>query len=675
MSPSMIAAESARIGLGAWHQRQRVGPPAVLVIGALLVWVLAWYFQVALIAWPDFDGALNFNVSASVAEGRGYGSFYERWAYFPIETQTNGPLVLPTALAFALLGTQPIAFQLVNLLYVMALCLLVVLVVRRGGAGWMLALASALAVLQAPGMAAFAMFGYGEVAALCWALAAAWLLADQVERPRAPPVALAGALLGMSFLTKTVSLIWFPSVAGLFVLGLLWQHGWRVALRMTMVGAMGLVVVLAAWEMYRLATLGGPAAYRLWWVEQLLEIRKQAGVKDGYSDTYWWLEKLALHGSALAGYLRMSGLALIVAAAGAVGAIVAAMWSSRREPVRLYLLAVCSSVAALYLYWWLLITPTEMMWLRRIMLGLVFVQLALALAASAFWNLGGKRYALLGGVVFALMAWIAWAGQLVHDRPDRGPSARAEAELAGAVNDLPEDALTFGSGWWQAPVIALLTGRRMYNEEAWDQERLNAAGVPAYLVLDHYALNLGAALRNRLAWRCDCEPAFVGSAGRIFRIHALNLPGEGQSFGILHHGADAAVFGLGFSSGDEGGFRWAEDEAILELAELPAASAFVLDLTVPSGNALGLGRGERVRFELAFEGCPSETHLLEPGPQALLFPPSCSENSTTLSIKASHRIRPERLGADQRRLAWIFRGLELHPVREVPSVDDQTGDS
>jgi len=82
---------------------------------AVLVWVLSWYVRTATVAFPDFDGALNLNVSQAVLNGEGYGSFYETFAIFPIQTQTNGPLVLPAAASIALLGQQPLAYFVVTL--------------------------------------------------------------------------------------------------------------------------------------------------------------------------------------------------------------------------------------------------------------------------------------------------------------------------------------------------------------------------------------------------------------------------------------------------------------------------------------------------------------------------------------------------------------------------------
>lgn len=198
---------------------------SLFVLGAVLAWVLAWYGGVAWVASPDFDGALNFKVSASVIEGRGYGSFYERFALFPIETQTNGPLVLPAAASLWLFGLTPIGLQLVNLVYVLALCALVFACLKRAAEprDWVVPVLGAACCLQVPGMAQYAMFGYGEVAAVAWALAALWVLSRGL--PQAAPTRLlaAGALLGLSFLTKTVSLIWFPSIAGIYCL-LVWRR-------------------------------------------------------------------------------------------------------------------------------------------------------------------------------------------------------------------------------------------------------------------------------------------------------------------------------------------------------------------------------------------------------------------------------------------------------------------
>lgn len=634
----------------------------VLPVAALAAWVLAWYVQVALIAPPDFDGALNFNVSASVAAGDGYGSFYERFALFPIETQTNGPLVLPAAASIAVFGLTPLGLQLVNLLYVIALFLLVIALQRRAvdAPSWLWPILVASLVLQVPGMSQFAMFGYGEVAAAAWALAAVVALSGQLTTDRPRLLLFGGVLLGMSFLTKTVSLIWFPSIAGAFCL-LVWsKRGFLPAVRAGLWICAGIVIPLFAWELYRAVSLGSLTDYGAWWEEQFTEIRKQAGVRDHYADTATWQAKLALHSAALAGFLRVEVPTLVLLAVGWFGVVIAAAVGLRKQVRGLYLLAALSSIALIYLYWWLLITPTEMMWLRRVMLGLAFALLALGVAAASLWRQGGAGRAVAGlGLLLAL--FLMAPGQLVWERPDRSASAREDFRFAEAVKALPEDALVFGSGWWQAPVTALLSGRKVYNEEAWTPQQLVETGAPAYLVLDRSAVVLGSHLHWRLGWRCDCEPEYLEPGGRIYRIRAL-FETEGSSGARGHRfGPDSNVFGSGFSSRDDGGFRWAEKEARLQFPEPLLADRWVLSVLVPGGGYLDTPDGGGLDLEIDFGACGTQSLALTAGENARLLTPGCDTPVSEITLRASDSLDPERVHPDTRRLSYLFRSLEVFP--------------
>ncbi|SDD46592.1 4-amino-4-deoxy-L-arabinose transferase [Aquimonas voraii] len=639
---------------------------ALLVVALFLAlsWVLAWYVGVASVASPDFDGALNFKVSASVIEGHGYGSYYERFALFPIETQTNGPLVLPAAASIWLFGLTPIGLQLVNLLYVLALCALVFACHRRAAESrdWVVPMLGAVCCLQVPGMAQYALFGYGEVAAVVWGLAALWVLSCSLSTTTPPRLLGAGVLLGLSFLTKTVSLIWFPSIAGIYCL-LIWRRAslWA-AIRSGLWIGLGVLIALMVWEVYRAISLGSAGTYIEWWSEQFSEIRKQAGVRDHYADTPTWQAKLALHGAALAGFLKLPLWGLVLAGAAFGALLSVALWRSRGDDVRLYLLAALGSVALLYLYWWLLITPTEMMWLRRIMLGLLFVLLSLLVAVSCLWRAGpaGRVAALSGlGLVFVIVL----PGQLLWGRPDRAVSAGHDFDFAAAVRALPEDALIFGSGWWQAPVAALLSQRQIQNEEAWSVERLAQAGRDAYLVLDRDALNLGKHTLQRLTWRCDCEPVHLSPGGRIYRVRALFDSPETSEASAYRLGPDSSVFGQGFSTGDEGGFRWAEQEARMQLPEPVHSDRWVLSLAVPDSGYLRTPAGMGITIEVEMGTCGVTTITVPPGEQHVLLRPACDQAIQSFVFRTSDHIDPERIRPDVRKLAFAFRSLEAFPTR------------
>lgn len=107
------------------------GKVTVFVLGLCLVSIIVFYVQTALWSPPSFDGGLNLNVARSLLEGTGYGSYYNGFRLFPIETQTNAPYVFPAALAFGVLGVGLLSSQVVNLGYVVLFALALYVALRR----------------------------------------------------------------------------------------------------------------------------------------------------------------------------------------------------------------------------------------------------------------------------------------------------------------------------------------------------------------------------------------------------------------------------------------------------------------------------------------------------------------------------------------------------------------
>jgi hypothetical protein len=638
--------------------RFRPSQLASWLVLALLAWVLWFFAGQAATRTPDFDGALNFNVSRALIEGQGYGSFYETFRLFPIETQTNGPLVLPAALSMRLFGIAPFGLQATNLAYLFVFAALAACLLRRLGVGTGFAALGVLLALTAPGMRDYALNGYGEIPALTWMLAALLALARQFDAASSRWAFAAGLALGLSFLTKTVALIWFPAAIGLY-LALRWQRdGWRLALRDALVGGAGIAVVLAAWELYRMASLGGVGGWISWWHAQYVEVRKQAGVSAGYLDTPGVLGKALHHGEALLGMLELpkaAGVAWLLApfAAGALAMRVAPSAAQR------YLLAAPLAVAACYLVWWIEITPTEFMWLRRIMLALVLMQL---LAPALAWLLRAhpsRAVRALGWAALALAIALGAQHQLLWARPDARAAAAADQALFDAIRALPADAVLFGSGWWQAPVVALYTGRRVHDEEKWDEVRRAATAAPTFLVMDPYAVGLGTAMQERLQWRCDCEPVYLGTGGRIYRIRRFFDTPETST--VRRRRIDAAaVQGTGFAAETAGGVRWAMDEASLALAP-EWHGTYVLSYVVPE-PAWFVKESEPLRLTVSRGECVLSRIALQPGEQVALIEDDCPDDTAALRFETNGRLDPARIAPDTRALAWLFRSLEIYPA-------------
>lgn len=619
-----------------------------------LIWVLSYYLQHAQGAYPHFDGALNLNVSKSLADGHGYGSFYDRYALFPIETQTNAPYVVPAAGMLALLGLTPFAGQVVNLIYLFGLALIIAALSWRLTRSPLIALAAPLVVLQVPGVADFGMNGYGELPALFWFVVALWSAERAISNAGWPWLLTTGIALGLSVLTKTVALIWVPVL--IIALHLTQWRAWQWRQQALSLGWLlaGFMFALLAWEVVRLWQLGALDQYIAWWGAQFSEIAKQSGAEHGYRDTPGRWAKLSLHSQALAGYFGLPIWGLVLMALSVALAGLLALLRCQTAGQRFVLLSL-GGVAFCYLVWWLLITPTEFMWLRRVMNGLIALAWLAVLSAGLLWSTKTSapwlRVVSAGSLLGALAA--VFGSQLILNRVDRTADAAADREFYDAIRALPEDATLFGSGWWQAPVAALYSGRRIHDEERWNSARFGQTPGDKYLVLDVDALNLGEWTRKRLDWRCLCEEVWRSPRGAIFKIQALRdhpddaRPGEIEQIVGLHE--------------EEGDSRWASPWSAFPLEQTPIK--LEIDALVPELSKMDL-EGETPLLSARFGNCASETLVLQPGRQTWTLSPQCPlSGATTLWITVNYRLDPLKIAPDRRDLAWRYYGLQLTAAR------------
>ncbi|HYE50175.1 MAG TPA: hypothetical protein VEB20_11335, partial [Azospirillaceae bacterium] len=598
---------SAQAGHGSWAG-----------LGLALVFLLAMshYAGIAATLLPAFDGALNLNVARELAETGRYASYYNDLHFFPVETQTNAPYVLPAALLYALFGVGIFTSQAVNLAYVAALAVACCLLVgRRHGA--LAGAAAILLALQVPGAPEYGMLGYGEFPSLFWLLAALLALEPALAEPgqaRTGRALAGGAALALSFLTKTVALIWVAPVTVLVVLLLLWR---RAPLRMLAWFLAGLALPVLGWELFRLVQLGGPAPYHAWWEEQLYEIFAQSGVSDELQDTPGLLPKLATHLGLLSGFTGMPVPAVAAFLVLPQLVLLAPAWAAfrRRDAAALLVLVTVAGVAFLYSVWWLGISPTQQAWLRRIMNGLVLQQLAGLLALG--WIAGEVRRRAAaaraaGGLAAALLAvpmgWMAWNAAVIG-RPVAAPAHEAEVlEAARVVASLPQETRIFGFGWWRAPVVALFSGRRIDDLEQWHDEEL--AALPAMAVVtDHYAQGLAAdAIRRRLEG-LEVRPLFTSDGASVY---AARKPAADPA----RWPEESLAAGLDFGRGDypaisgfhdlEPGLRWSPGRSTVVLRR-DAQRYLTLSVTVPTVARFkeqGLGPQAGVALTVAAGPCP-----------------------------------------------------------------------
>ncbi|SAK76397.1 hypothetical protein AWB76_05009 [Caballeronia temeraria] len=497
----------------------------------IIVWMLVLLWRYALVAPPSFDGAMNLNTAQSLLHGTGYGFFYDRFFGFP--AQTDGPFILPAALAFWIGGVRPFTTQVVNLVYVFALVIVIVTLLRRLNVSLWLALFAVTGCLMTPGFAEFSMNGYGEIPMLVWFIGGLIVLL-----PTGPDSGLsdrrlfaAGLLFGVSYLTKVVALVCIaPAVLVLGCVILAQPRRWTRLFAL----AAGFVLPIVVWEVFRLIQLRHLHDYVDWWRYQLAQIRSQSGAKRTGAVHHGRIESGLLHLKALS---EMSGVPPVALAALIVVPIVLGVLLAinRSTPTRVRLgIGVLSVVCGLYFFWWLFITPEAYLWLRRIIAGLLLLQCLLAAmlvatyarVASVFANWKARREVLpavaAAALAFAVFGQISLmrTGEFISNPPQPPGYALQMLRVAQDVKALPANATLFGTGWWQSPVIALFSGRHFMNLEHWPVDRINSVPVK-FLVTDIYSQGIAESTIQGVLDRASYVPVMKSDGGSIYRLGAV----------------------------------------------------------------------------------------------------------------------------------------------------------
>lgn len=498
---TMIQPESRRL-LNRWFS---------LGLLALLFGVFLIFSVVHLNKPVSFDGGMNLQVAQSLSEGRGYTREYQGLRPFPYEVQTNTPYLVPAAAVFKLFGVGLWQSQVVGLVYTFSLLLLIVAIVGRY-CGIRFGLLCALSTLILPGVYDYSMDGYGEIAALFWWLWGTYVLfgTNDLFPPSGRRVFLSGVLLGLAVATKTVLIIGLMGTLAIYGLWLIMRRQWSNDTLRVLIILGGIFFPLLIVEVWRLAALGGIDSYQEWWSLQYGSIAKQAGISTGFNDTEGVIYKLLNHGELLSKQLRIPVWLMSV---WLIMPIVLSPLCWLKGAIRKPWLRVWAAsllVVVLYLLWWLLITPTEKAWLRRIVDGLILLQLCWAFMLGWGWQYfsdGSRRLAvplLLGTILIAGSVLALFSLTFIEKvRFNISQTQTYFYQACKLLNGLPTDAALFGQGWYGAPTLALYSQRSVENIDRVSTYELEQIGT-GYLLFDAPAQSVGAF--SRIIQRYPVEP-------------------------------------------------------------------------------------------------------------------------------------------------------------------------
>ncbi|MBE7212523.1 MAG: hypothetical protein INR65_16000 [Gluconacetobacter diazotrophicus] len=600
---------------------------------------------------------MNLRVAASVAAGQGYGFRYGTW--FPFPAQTDGPFVLPAAAVFRVFGVGFASAQAVSVGYVLLLAAACAWLLRLGGSGASGAMLGTAAVLALPGMRDFATGGYGEVPVLGWIVLALCCGMRGSGRAGSEWSMLAGLSLGIAAITKAAALLAVAPVLAV-MLGVLVRAGrWRAAVALAAAAA----VPVLGWEGFRCWSLGGTAEWSDWWRLQLGQVGQQSGAAAARWDPEGGLRRLRTHGGILAEQVG-AGRAVL-------GGFLLLPWGSavwmiarRRCPAGCRMAAAALAAASACSFgWWLCLAPDGMLWLRRILPGLALQALLVGLLVSRAG--GGLAVRGLLAVPVAALALMAMRGA---SGPGIDEMLRRRTELTSvvaAVRTLPAEAVLFGAGWWQAPVVALFSERKLQNLDRWDPARV-AALFDAFLVTDRYSDAIAGTPTVLTGDVAELRPVVQTPEAALWRIAAFD-PSRPMRVGPTGPAFDAATTAQAPGAGwypSAGGWAWARPDSELLLLRKSERSLVIeaafWDELFPGGRKLPL--------LVSSPGCLERTvEIPASGARRIVLPLACSPEPGGVPFRLRLAVVrtmpvPPQLDADTRVRSFEVRRVALEPA-------------
>jgi hypothetical protein len=656
-------------------------PAATIAASFLLLWSLYGLIQYACVTAPEYDGGLNLRVAQSFGAGQGYGFIYD--SFFPFPAQTDGPLILPAALAFRIGGVTSFSTQVTNLVYVGVFAVVLIRLLLICAAPLWLALAGALLCMQVPRFVTFGMNGFGEVIVLTWFLLGLVILESPLrsERPQTGRFALGGIAFAMAYLTKVVALI---CVAPSALLALLFIASGRFRFRRAAAFISGMVVPVLAWESFRLYELGSIDGYERWWSLQLGQVQAQSGAASRVATLGALAAKAAAHLDILSQAIGVPSASLLVFIVLPPLLAVPFIVTSRKHIPARFSFACIAVVVPLYFAWWLLVTPTHMAWPRRILDGFVLSQCLIAMLFAAFLNRssaapGFRRPAkavqlclAAGLAVVAVGDGFVLANGELLPRPIRSDLQESNLRpVLAAIAALPPDARIFGFGWWQAPVLALFAGRDLSNFERWLPSQINA--LPSkFLLTDYSAQILARGAVEQVLANLTYRKIIETTAGSLYEIrHVEPYP----PFSVADETAADLASGIDFANGDyrhkrgiyapSDGWAWSRPDSAVMLLRSDEDRLTVEVAAIPATVAASSGAAEPLQLRVSVDGCADRAFPVQKGPrQTLNLALDCPAwpASKPLIVRLAfdgHVVPVQQLDADNRLLGFLLFSVRL----------------
>jgi hypothetical protein len=220
----------------------------------LLMFACAWFLSAYLHKTSNtmlfFDSGWHATVAKNLANGAGYASSYNGYTFFDSEVTTGPALIVLAAAAMALFGNEySLPLYVASLLHLGLTLAIIVGVFRVVGRRSAIVFALSLALLLSYFESRWWHVFGADMSALLWGILGLQFVAHGVESGRGGVLVVAGFLLGLTLLSKSIGIVLLAG-AGVYVLVANYRNRGRTA-RALLTIALCLAICLFPWQLYK----------------------------------------------------------------------------------------------------------------------------------------------------------------------------------------------------------------------------------------------------------------------------------------------------------------------------------------------------------------------------------------------------------------------------------------
>ncbi len=616
---------------------------------------------------PSYDGAMTLNLAQTFTKTGKYAYWYNSWFYFP--SQTDGIFVLISSVIIKIFGLNIVTAQIPNIIFFYISILGLFYVISQFNNG-ILRYIVPIILIFVPGFDRFGFSGYGELPVFSLAMIGIWIASIGIEKSSNKLSLISGFIFGLAFTIKVMSIFF---IAPLSIITILYCFFHRIkSIYKIIYASLSLIAFPVIWEIFRYAQLGR-AGYQLWWKLQLQQILVQSGGSGLLKNNWLVIHLHNLHNNLIkiAGFWGVGPYAFTIFLSLLIIGYFFVRFYKIKSNIRSnsvaqdFILDYLALTLLFYIMWWLLILPPSGAWVRRAFaLNLVFVSISACIYISLLEKYNKKIFFRIILILFMFSSMIIFLRKssvlllryvTEYNHVENRDKAVFRASLI--LSELPKSAKIFGIGWWQAPQIALFSGRRINNFNHWLPQEINMVA-PFYLVSDSYATNIASKTFKDVVNSSAHQIIFNHYGIKIWRINKYyGIPAQDKLF--IRPDRNTAIYSKINQLFGVYSDNWARPISRY-IVDVPRDRFLKFRYFVPNLEGKFVGIQRTMKFSL--KGCGViSISVVTSGLHSVLLPTGCAVKTNgkiQLTVRSNFMMpHLHQIDADNRPLSYVFEGI------------------